>query len=235
MRLSKLGSAKFCYLKQWWKSVIYENIENANPNYEQFWIGTLKAGGIFSDKQQAVKPAFALSALPAFTKATGDTLLFPHPQIRAGASANRSWLQEIPDPISTFSWGSWVEVNPKTAEKLGLTKPKGVSLQLDGTTLNLGWFGSPGIKEDTFAVVMGNGHANSGRYARYGANPVSALKLGFDASGALVYPIQKGTISLTDAKNTPSHQNELTKSDTLTRNHRGVNHTVSIEDLGKGE
>ena len=234
--LPNLDAASFyTYLKQWWKSTIYEKMNGAGSDYERFWIDTLKKGGVFSSAQVAAKPAFALAALPSYTAAAGDTVLFPHPRLGAGAAANRSWLQEIPDPITTFSWGSWVEINPKTAESLKLTKPNGVSVVIDGTTLNMGWFGSPGIKEGTFAVVMGNGHTNTGRYAKYGANPVSALKLGFDASGALVYPATKASISPTQAKNTASHQNELVKSDTLTRNNRGVNHTVSIEDLGKGQ
>jgi molybdopterin-containing oxidoreductase family iron-sulfur binding subunit len=225
----------YSYLKTWWKSTIFEKIVDNTLSFDRFWISTLKNGGSFSSAQTASKLTFALTALPEVQASTGNTFLFPHPGVGFGRVANRSWLQEIPDPISSFSWGSWIEVNPKTAKKLGLTKPNGVSVQIDGTTMNVGWFGSPGIKEDQFALVMGNGHKNSGRYAKYGENPLYAMKIAFDPSGAITYPVVDSAVTGTKEKNAPSHQNELTKSDTLTRNGRGVNHTVSIDDLGKGQ
>ncbi len=38
-----------------------------------------------------------------------------------GSGANRPWLQEMPDSLTTVTWNSWVEINPKTAEELGVT------------------------------------------------------------------------------------------------------------------
>ncbi len=33
--------------------------------------------------------------------------------------AHLPWLQELPDPMTSAMWSSWVELNPKTAEQLG--------------------------------------------------------------------------------------------------------------------
>src|SRR5262249_30326160 len=37
-----------------------------------------------------------------------------------GELAHIAALQELPDPMTSVMWGSWVEINPKTAESLGL-------------------------------------------------------------------------------------------------------------------
>ena len=37
-----------------------------------------------------------------------------------GSLAHLPWLQEMPDPLSTAMWSTWVEINPQTAEKLGI-------------------------------------------------------------------------------------------------------------------
>ena len=37
-----------------------------------------------------------------------------------GSLAHLPWLQEMPDPMTSAMWSSWVEINPKTAERLGI-------------------------------------------------------------------------------------------------------------------
>ena len=39
-----------------------------------------------------------------------------------GAGSNRPWLQELPDPITQTTWGSWVEIHPDTARRMGIAK-----------------------------------------------------------------------------------------------------------------
>ena len=52
----------------------------------------------------------------------GDFYLFPFfsTLLSDGSGANKPWLQETPDPTTTVVWNSWVEINPATADKLGL-------------------------------------------------------------------------------------------------------------------
>ena len=37
-----------------------------------------------------------------------------------GSLAHLPWLQELPDPMTTAMWSSWVELNVRTAERLGV-------------------------------------------------------------------------------------------------------------------
>ena len=157
-----------------------------------------------------------LSSAPATAAAAveggGDLtlLLFPHTKIYDGRHANRPWAQEVPDGLTGFTWGSWIEINPKTAEKLGLDRHNSAVLKTASGSIEVGWFGSPGIQEDAVAVVMGNGHEGSGRYAAYGANPMSLLTNQVDGSGAQKLTITKASVSPGTNQNTPSTAGALT-------------------------
>ena len=51
----------------------------------------------------------------------GEYILFPFVSpVMAEAGANKPWLQEIPDPTTTVTWNTWVEMNPDTADELGI-------------------------------------------------------------------------------------------------------------------
>jgi len=36
--------------------------------------------------------------------------------------AHLPWLQEMPDPLTSAMWSSWLEINPQTAERLQLAQ-----------------------------------------------------------------------------------------------------------------
>ena len=41
-------------------------------------------------------------------------LPYPSPQFDDGSLAHLPWLQEMPDPLTSAMWSSWVEINPQT-------------------------------------------------------------------------------------------------------------------------
>ena len=45
---------------------------------------------------------------------------YPSSAFLDGSLAHLPWLQEMPDPLTSAMWSSWVEINPSTAEKLGI-------------------------------------------------------------------------------------------------------------------
>lgn len=93
-----------------------------------------------------------------------------------GSLAHLPWLQELPDPLSTAMWGSWVEINPQTAERLGIREGDLVEVVSQHGKLQAPTLISPGIAPDVVAMPVGQGHENFTRYAsRRGANPVSIL------------------------------------------------------------
>jgi anaerobic selenocysteine-containing dehydrogenase len=103
--------------------------------------------------------------LPYQSQALGD-----------GSLAHLPWLQEMPDPLSTAMWSTWVEINPDTALKLNIKQGDQVEVSSQHGKLQAPALINPGIAPDVVAMPVGQGHTNYTRYASgRGANPMSIL------------------------------------------------------------
>ncbi|BCK86774.1 menaquinone reductase, molybdopterin-binding-like subunit [Sideroxyarcus emersonii] len=101
--------------------------------------------------------------------------------MRDGRNANEPWLQESPDPLTTIVWDSWVEINPKTAAKLGIVEGDIVEVTSRSGTIRTQAYLFPGIHPDAVSVPVGYGHEAMGRYAKgVGANVFAMLDAVFD-------------------------------------------------------
>ena len=76
------------------------------------------------------------------------------PSIRSfdGRSSVLPLLNEIPDPLTTISYGQWVSVPPKTAKSLMLSDGDEVEISAPGLSARLPVKVQPGLPEDTFAI-----------------------------------------------------------------------------------
>ena len=91
-----------------------------------------------------------------------------------GSLAHLPWMQESPDPLSTVMWGTWIEINPRTAEKLAIKQGDLVEVASQHGTLRAPALLTPGIAPDVVAMPIGQGHENFTRYASgRGANPIA--------------------------------------------------------------
>jgi hypothetical protein len=45
--------------------------------------------------------------------------VYPSAAFADGRAAHLPWLQEMPDPMTTVMWGSWVEINPRDGSQAG--------------------------------------------------------------------------------------------------------------------
>jgi menaquinone reductase, molybdopterin-binding-like subunit len=103
-------------------------------------------------------------------------LPYPSNQFLDGSLAHLPWLQEMPDPLTSAMWSSWVEINPQTAERLGIAQGDLVEVTSQHGTLRSAAYLSPGIAPDVIAMPAGQGHATYTRYASgRGENPVDLL------------------------------------------------------------
>jgi len=105
-------------------------------------------------------------------------VLLPYPSalLGQGEGANRPWLQEAGDPMTSIAWGSWLEVNPHVAASLGLSEGDLVEVESPTGQVVLPVYPYPGIGPDVVAVPCGQGNELSGRYAKdRGANPLQIL------------------------------------------------------------
>ncbi|MCZ6616890.1 MAG: molybdopterin dinucleotide-binding protein, partial [Gammaproteobacteria bacterium] len=93
-----------------------------------------------------------------------------------GSGANLPWMQELPDPMTSVVYGSWVELNPATARQMDLTEGDLVDIESPHGRIRAPVYVYPAIMPDVVAMPIGQGHSAYGRYARNrGVNPIEIL------------------------------------------------------------
>jgi anaerobic selenocysteine-containing dehydrogenase len=125
--------------------------------------------------------------------------LYPSAAFADGRSAHLPWLQEMPDPMTTVMWGSWVEINPETAHTLEIHEGDVLTVASPQGTIELPAFLYPGLRPDVIAIPVGQGHTQLGRYAQnVGANPLRISRSVLDsASGAVVQSAVRVSVAKT--------------------------------------
>jgi len=93
-----------------------------------------------------------------------------------GSLAHLPWLQEMPDPMSSGMWCSWVEINEQKAHELGIEQGDLIEVTSTQGSVRAPAFLNPGIAPDAVAMPVGQGHTNFTRYAsNLGVNPIAIL------------------------------------------------------------
>src|SRR5262245_50533692 len=93
-----------------------------------------------------------------------------------GSLAHLPWLQEMPDPMTSGMWCSWVEINEQKARELGIAQGDLIEVTSTQGSVRAPAFLNPGIAPDAVAMPVGQGHTNFTRYATdRGVNPISIL------------------------------------------------------------
>jgi anaerobic selenocysteine-containing dehydrogenase len=154
---------------------------------DDFWSNVQNQGGWWGTAGEAQRQVAVVSARPASLKAepafdgAADNFAFhflPYPSqaFRDGSLAHIPWLQEMPDVLTSAMWSSWVEINPKTAERLKIEQGDMLEISSQHGSLRAPAVVSPGIAPDVVAMPIGQGHENFTRFATgRGANPLSIL------------------------------------------------------------
>lgn len=133
----------------------------------------------------------------------GKFILFPFlsPTLGDGSGANKPWLQETPDPTTTVMWNSWVEINPMTADELGLENDDVIRIYSAYGIIEAAVYRYPAIRPDVIAIPFGQGHTAYGRYAQgRGVNPGNLLGLRLNGSLDLAFSATKVSIEKTTRK-----------------------------------
>jgi anaerobic selenocysteine-containing dehydrogenase len=154
---------------------------------DEFWKKAQDQGGWWSTEIAAPVAALRGDAVLSFKAVApqfdGDPAEYPlhflpfaSQLFYDGSLAHLPWMQEAPDPLSTVMWGTWVEINPRTAEKLAIKQGDLVEVASPHGKLQAPALIAPGIAPDVIAMPVGQGHENFTRYATgRGANPISIL------------------------------------------------------------
>jgi molybdopterin-containing oxidoreductase family iron-sulfur binding subunit len=195
-----LGSTAFAgtetyrdVVRQAWQQV--QRTVGGQGDFEAFWRGSLRNGGAFRTVAFSSSVRLNLDALegePGPAPLSGEGLaLLPTTSLRHedGRGASNPWLQEIADPISQVVWGSWADLHPDTAKRLGIKHGELIRVTSAQGELEVAAYLHYGVHEGAVAIPMGQGHTNSGRNADHvGVNVVTLLPAAADRqSGEFAY------------------------------------------------
>ncbi len=190
------------FIKDGWRK-IYEDLDPqaGGTGFEEFWLTALEAG-VWGQADAPAESGDALSPslIPGIDDVgatfTGDAGKFPfvlHPYLSAtlldGRGANLPWLQELPDQLTSVVYGSWIELNPTTAGKLGIRDGDLIEVESPAGIIRAPAFLFPAIEPGVVAMPFGQGHSAYGRYAQNrGVNPIQLLSMQSDQqSGELAW------------------------------------------------
>lgn len=173
--------AWYRYVRTHWRTHVYTKADAA-VDFDRFWEDVLRNGVIEIDDALAADNAFQIGAtvdalpdeLPDESASTdggdlGDMELQTVATVGLydGRTANNGHLQEMPDPVSKATWGSYALLSPRTFVAADLERGDVVSIEVDGpngssTSLEFPAMMQPGMHDDVVAVPLGYGRTEAG-------------------------------------------------------------------------
>jgi anaerobic selenocysteine-containing dehydrogenase len=174
------------YVRDSWRE-IYARDPQAGSDFDTFWRDVLRSGvwgeNVRRDTEVPINADVVANIGVDEPEFAGDSDDFPfilHPYLSTGLydgrGANLPWMQELPDPMTSVVYGSWIEMNPDTAKTHGLRDGDLVEVTSAHGTILAPVLIYQAIMPDVVAMPIGQGHESFGRYARNrGANPISIL------------------------------------------------------------
>ena len=156
--------------------------------FDEFWNSLLRAG-VWGENTRAEQGPVSVDAsvidaigvdAPEFAGSSESYPFILQPYLSLnmhdGSGANLPWMQELPDPLTSVVYGSWLEINPATAQELGLRDGDLVEVESPDGTVSVPVLTFPAIMPNVVAMPVGQGHSEYGRYASgRGANPIEIL------------------------------------------------------------
>jgi anaerobic selenocysteine-containing dehydrogenase len=176
------------------------------PEINTFMAYFQQNGGWWVNRESEAASASAAGQIPSVQPAQfageGEFFFLPFVSPTLGESgANKPWLQELADPLTTVMWNTWVEINPETAHELGIENDDVVKIISEAGEVEAPVYLYPAIRPDVIAMPFGQGHTAYGRYAQgRGANPADLLGAHFNEAGDLAFAGMKVRVEKTGRK-----------------------------------
>ena len=149
------------YIKAAWK-ILHQKLD-ISLSFEQFWKQSLQKGGHYANFKPSGatlnSEVYALEFSVPTKKTDGLSLLavnsnLHHANAKGG---NRSWLLEIPHPVTQVVWDSWIELHPETAVRLGIRHGDLVEIASSFGKAEAAAYVFYGIDKETVAMPAGMG------------------------------------------------------------------------------
>ena len=188
--------------------------------FNEFWNTLLQQGGWWdedavSEDSPPSPPNLAElagnEATPTFAQPGGGELFYLVPflsnSLLDGRGAHLPWLQAAPDPLTTVTWGTWIEINARQADEMGYKEGDIVRVVSTEGSIEAVVYVHPAVPPGVVCLPVGEGHNTTMEYAtrdgeERGVNPISILAprtvggtgaLAWAATRVLVQPTTRST------------------------------------------
>ncbi|MFT5018883.1 MAG: MoCo/4Fe-4S cofactor protein with predicted Tat translocation signal [Polaribacter sp.] len=183
----------FSYIKANWAG-IHTSSPDAGLLFSDFF-NTALFNGVFESGTVSETPVFVGDVAAAAGRikkvAAGDfeLELYIKAGMGDGSQANNPWLQELPDPISRVTWDNYITMSPKQMQEMEFSRlERGdfmadvAELTVNGVTIKVPVYPSPGQKYGTVGLAVGYGRTAAGKCG--------------DEVGVNAYPLASGSFSV---------------------------------------
>jgi Fe-S-cluster-containing dehydrogenase component/anaerobic selenocysteine-containing dehydrogenase len=146
-----------------------------HQEFDAFWRQALQRGGAFPQETESTSPqgdirasAHPIGSMGPVESASIDVMhlwLWPSIMWFDGRLANRGWLQEVPERMSTLTWGSWVDISPATARRLKVRPGDVLAVSNPSGTVKAPARITPEVADNLVALALGQGHTALGLVA----------------------------------------------------------------------
>ena len=194
------------------------------PDFRSFWNGVLQRGGWWdvgatsTDRAPSRAPALPAPQDPVFKSDAGSfpmhLIPFASTSLTDGRGAALPWLQATPDPITTATWRTWVEINSSIADDMDVREGDVLRITSAQGSIEALAFPNPATPFKVVSVPVGQGHRAGGRYAKdRGANILSILDPVSDTgTGALAWAATRVKVEKTgDWVRLPKFENSVSE------------------------
>ena len=165
-----------------YESDSYKDSSIVASNKDDFFRGVMARGGWWNTNQSKVEPKKpkinVINSVSSIKKSKNEFYLIPFKShvFGDGNSLSNPWALGSPDPLTSITWDTWVEMNNKTAEKFDIKPGDIVEVKSKISSIELPVYVHPAVPTNTVAVPIGLGKDNFTRYASgRGANVVDLI------------------------------------------------------------
>ncbi len=143
---------------------------------DEFWTKLLQRGGWWDEgavgPQSVAAPNGLLSRIASQAKepqaaSAGSFYLTPfaHNSLLDGRNAHLPWLQGTPDPLTTITWQTWVEISDRDARELRVKEGDVLLIESSGGSIRAPAYPTPAVPPGTVSVPLGQGRRHGSEYA----------------------------------------------------------------------
>jgi MoCo/4Fe-4S cofactor protein with predicted Tat translocation signal len=158
-----VGKSDHDLVRDYWRT---QRSHSFGEQFETFWEKTLHDGVMAGTALPALSPKLSIDygklPDPVVNQQAIEVVFRPDPTIGDGRWANNAWLQELPKPLTKFTWDNAVALSPATAWHLGLTTGDVVDLNIGGWKASGPVWAMPGHADNSATVTLGYGRRRAG-------------------------------------------------------------------------